>query len=95
MSEGEGKGKDCINVSDISDITVRTRKDGDRIYIKSLSGSKKLKDIFIDKKISRELRDVWPVVCENGKIIWLTGIYKNENKNAKYNIKAEWRSGNV
>ncbi len=95
LSEGEGKGKDCINVSDISNLTVRTRKDGDRIYIKSLSGSKKLKDIFIDKKISRELRDIWPVVCENEKIIWLTGIYKNENKNAKYNIKAEWRNGDV
>ncbi len=95
LSEGTGKGKDCINVSDISNLILRTRKDGDRIYIKSLSGSKKLKDIFIDRKIPRASRDIWPVVCENEKIIWLTGIYKNENGNAKYNIKAEWRNKNV
>jgi hypothetical protein len=25
-----------------------------------------------------------------GEIIWVTGIYKNEKKEIKYNIKAEW-----
>jgi len=31
-------------------LVVRTRKVGDRMFLKGVDGSKKVKDIFIDKK---------------------------------------------
>ena len=34
-------------------LIVRTRKFGDKMYVKGMNGSKKVKDIFIDKKIDR------------------------------------------
>ena len=60
-------------------LTVRTRKFGDKMYVKGMDGSKKVKDIFIDKKIRLECRDSWPIVVDaTGKIIWIPGIKKSK-----------------
>ena len=59
-------------------LIVRTRKIGDRMSVKGLDGSKKIKDIFIDKKIKMEKRDSWPIVVDSkGKIVWIPGIKKS------------------
>jgi tRNA(Ile)-lysidine synthase len=59
-------------------IEIRTRKIGDRMDLKGMSGTKKLKDIFIDSKIPIQDRDTWPVITDkNGWIIWLPGIKKS------------------
>jgi tRNA(Ile)-lysidine synthase len=59
-------------------IQIRTRKMGDRMNLKGMSGTKKLKDIFIDSKISLQDRDAWPVITDkNGCILWLPGIKKS------------------
>jgi tRNA(Ile)-lysidine synthase len=58
-------------------IKIRTRKMGDRMTLKGMKGSKKIKDIFIDAKVSLQERDIWPVVEDgNGQIIWLPGLKK-------------------
>ncbi len=59
-------------------LSVRTRMDGDRMTVKGLSGSKKIKDIFIDGKIPVSERSIWPIVedCE-GSIIWVPGLKKS------------------
>lgn len=60
-------------------LTIRTRKNGDRMKLKGINGSKKLKDIFIDQKIPRQKRDLWPVVTDaSGNIIWLPGLKKSD-----------------
>ena len=59
-------------------LIVRTRRLGDRMKVKGLDGSKKLKDIFIDKKIRLDKRDSWPIVVDSkGKIVWIPGIKKS------------------
>lgn len=59
-------------------LIVRTRKDGDRISLKGMAGSRKLKDIFIDQKIPIQDRKSWPVVTDqDGNIIWLPGLKKS------------------
>ena len=64
-------------------LVVRTRKLGDKMYVKGLDGSKKVKDIFIDSKIGLEHRDSWPIVVDaTGKIVWIPGI-----KKSKYDVK--------
>lgn len=60
-------------------LSVRTRQAGDRMSWQGLDGSKKIKDIFIDAKIARHKRDLWPVVVDNeGKILWLIGLRKGK-----------------
>ena len=60
-------------------LIVRTRKFGDKMYVKGMNGSKKVKDIFIDKKIKLETRDSWPIVLDSkGNIVWIPGIKKSK-----------------
>ena len=49
------------------------------MYVKGMNGSKKVKDIFIDKKIKLETRDSWPIVLDSkGNIVWIPGIKKSK-----------------
>lgn len=60
-------------------LIVRTRKIGDKISLKGMNGSKKVKDIFIDYKVSVDQRDLWPVVEDSlGRIIWIPGLKKSK-----------------
>ena len=59
-------------------LIVRTRKFGDMMIIKG-GGKKKIKDIFIDKKIPIRDRDLWPVVVDSaGKVVFLPGLKKSK-----------------
>ena len=55
-------------------LLVRGRRDGDAISPLGIYGHKKLKDIFIDKKIPMEERDAVPVVVMNGRPVWVVGV---------------------
>ncbi|MDQ0273083.1 tRNA lysidine(34) synthetase TilS [Cytobacillus purgationiresistens] len=58
-------------------LIIRTRKDGDRMTLRGIRGSKKLKDIFIDQKVPLHERKTWPVVTDgDGRILWLPGLKK-------------------
>ncbi|MCP3029678.1 tRNA lysidine(34) synthetase TilS [Halobacillus sp. A5] len=60
-------------------LIVRNRKPGDRMILRGMNGSKKVKDIFIDQKIPAQLRGTWPVVTDHdGQILWLVGLKKGE-----------------
>jgi tRNA(Ile)-lysidine synthase len=53
-------------------LTVRSRKKGDRMTIKGMNGTKKIKAIFIEEKVPKLQREEWPVVCDaKGSIVWL------------------------
>ena len=71
-------------------LIVRTRKVGDKMIVKGMNKSKKVKDIFIDSKIPLEFRDSWPIVLDStGKIVWIPGIKKSifdKNKDGNYDI---------
>ena len=51
----------------------RTRYTGDRITPLGSGGSKKLKDYFIDKKLTREERERTPLLADGNRIIWAVG----------------------
>ena len=73
-------------------IIIRTRKAGDRMTVKGMQGSKKLKDIFIDQKIPLRDRNTWPVVTDGEDcIIWLPGLKKSSfegiNQTTKHYIQ--------
>lgn len=55
------------------DLVVRTRRPGDKIKPLGFAGTKKIKDIFIDKKIPVESRGEIPIISDESKIIWIVG----------------------
>ncbi|MDR1835515.1 MAG: tRNA lysidine(34) synthetase TilS, partial [Fusobacteriaceae bacterium] len=63
-------------------LSLRTRKEGDRLQPLGMSGHKKLKEILIEAKIPADLRDRIPVVTvrtgEKEEILWIPGIKKSE-----------------
>lgn len=63
----------------IGELSVRTRKPGDRFKPFGMEGFKKLKDFFIDEKIPREQRDEIWLVCDDEKIIWVYD-YRIDNR---------------
>ncbi|MFV9511714.1 tRNA lysidine(34) synthetase TilS [Tepidibacillus sp. LV47] len=69
-------------------ITVRSRKNGDRMQVKGMNGSKKVKDIFIDQKIPKEWRDKQPIIEADGQILWIPGIKQSSLKRISEKTKS-------
>lgn len=67
-------------------IVVRNRQPHDRLEVKGMNGTKKVKSIFIDKKVSRNLREKWPIVTDSGgRLLWIPMLQKSifENQDVK------------
>ncbi|MDY6835279.1 MAG: tRNA lysidine(34) synthetase TilS [Chloroflexota bacterium] len=56
-----------------NDLTVRTRKPGDRFQPLGMSESKKLQDFMVDAHIPKAWRDRIPLVCSSEQILWVVG----------------------
>ncbi|MEG1500739.1 MAG: tRNA lysidine(34) synthetase TilS, partial [Clostridiales bacterium] len=52
-------------------LSCRNRKSGDKILVFGMKGSKKVKDLFIDKKIPVFARITWPVLLFDENIVWI------------------------
>ena len=65
-------------------IEIRYRKEGDRIFLDE-NHSKKLKEVLINQKVPRDVRDRIPIFLYKNDIFWIYGIKKayipKENKN--------------
>ncbi len=80
------KYRKCFDYDKIKGVlNVRNRKDGDYFYPLGLTGSKKLKDFFIDYKVTRNERDRVPLICDGDNIMWVVGFRISE----KYKITDE------
>ncbi|MDO5037232.1 MAG: tRNA lysidine(34) synthetase TilS [Tissierellia bacterium] len=58
-------------------LSLRSRQSGDRVLMFDGSGHKKLKDLFIEKKVDKTLRDQVPLVLADGVILWVVGLYRS------------------
>src|SRR5699024_4154253 len=59
-------------------LEIRTRRHGDRMHYEGLEGTKKIKDIFIDEKVSQTRREQWPILTDqSGTILWVIGLRKS------------------
>ncbi len=58
-------------------LVVRSRRAGDRFYPLGAPGERKLSDVFIDKKISREERDR-PLLCAGNEVLYAAGLAVSE-----------------
>ncbi len=62
-----------------SSLRVRTRRPGDRFHPFGMTGSKKLKDFFIDERVPREERDRILLLVSDNKILWVVGMRVSED----------------
>ena len=77
-------------------IEVRYRKEGDRIFLGE-KHSKKIKEVLIEQKVPKDMRDRIPIFLYNNKIFWIYNvkkayipkINKNESKLIKVLITVE------
>jgi len=71
-------------------LHIRTRQIGDKIHVKNMENLKKVKEIFIENKLSNEERKLTPIVTDNkGQILWIPGIKKSNldvKKSDNYDI---------
>lgn len=70
----------CYNNLDlILPLTIRNRKNGDKV--ETLKGTKKIKDLLIDKKIPMSKRQRLPVVLNrHQEILWMPTVYQQKSK---------------
>lgn len=54
--------------------SVRNRRPGDRLRPLGSPGSRKLKDVLIDRGVPRGLRDKLPLLCWGEEIAWVPGV---------------------
>ncbi|QED45898.1 tRNA lysidine(34) synthetase TilS [Cytobacillus dafuensis] len=92
-SEGISRSNTLLlNRDDVTlPLVIRTREEGDRMTIKGMKGTRKVKDIFIDKKIPLLERKTWPIITDfNGQILWVPGL-----KESHYSIKQHVHSSYI
>lgn len=80
-------------------LYIRFKTNGDKMAVKGLNGTKKVKDIFIDSKLPMSKRNSFPIlVDDDDTILWLPGLKKSKYDKSKlekydiiirYNLKKE------
>jgi len=79
-SESDGNNICRLNSKNIKlPLYIRNKKNGDTIILKGLNKHKKLKEIFIENKIPKHLRDTYPILVDsNDNILWIPNIKKSK-----------------
>ncbi len=67
---------DAAKIGD-SEVVVRNFLAGDRIRPVGMLGARKVKDVFIDRKLPRARRSRYPVVTLAGEVAWVPGLARS------------------
>jgi len=70
----------CFDIPDFSadeEFIIRNRKKGDKFLPFGKKTEKKLKDIFIELKIPKNMRDSIPLLVFRNKILWIIGYKRS------------------
>jgi tRNA(Ile)-lysidine synthase len=59
-------------------LLVRNFRNGDRFQPLGMSGHKKVKDLFIERRLALRLRAVLPLVVAGPNILWIPGHGRSE-----------------
>lgn len=72
-------------------LQVRNFRPGDRFRPLGMPGHKKLKDLFIEKKLPRSRRRVLPLVLAGGEIVWIPGCARGDFARLTPDSRSAWR----
>ncbi|WP_307342640.1 tRNA lysidine(34) synthetase TilS [Caldalkalibacillus uzonensis] len=59
-------------------LLIRNRRAGDKMQPLGMKGHKKVKDIFIDSKIPRYQRELWPIILDQQGVLWIPGLKRSD-----------------
>ncbi|GAE37309.1 tRNA lysidine(34) synthetase TilS [Halalkalibacter akibai] len=60
-------------------LIIRGKQVHDRMECRGLEGTKKVSRLFIDRKISRQDRENWPLLVDgNGEVLWVPFVHKSK-----------------
>ncbi len=77
----------CFDIPDEPVFEVRPRKQGDRFLPFGKKSEKKLKDVMIDLKIPKDMRDTIPLLTYRDKILWIVGYKRSGHYPININSK--------
>lgn len=76
-------------------LVLRSPKAGERIQPYGMRGTKKLSDLHSELNMPLAIRQNYPVLCQDEKVIWSVGIKRSNaapvTVNTKLILKAEWK----
>jgi tRNA(Ile)-lysidine synthetase-like protein len=55
-------------------VTIRNRRPGDRIHPLGAGGSRRLKEVLIDRRVPRHVRERLPLLCVGERVAWAPGV---------------------
>jgi len=68
-------------------LALRNFRHGDRFTPLGMTGTQKIKNLFINKKVPRKERARCPILLYQGKIIWVAGYRIDESVKVKPSTK--------
>ena len=74
-----------IQLECLNNLTIRTRRDGDKIQPFGMNGSMKLKKLLINKGVEKFLRDEIILLCNDKEVLWVSGVCLSEKLRVKDN----------
>ena len=81
QSLGESAEAVEFAVADLSfPVQLRHCQPGDRIRPSGMSGTKKLQDLFVDLKLTREERQKTLVLLKGDEVLWVVGLRRSEGR---------------
>ena len=78
-----GESRSVVELSAVSlsfPLHVRSCEAGDRFRPSGMKGTKKLQDLFVDLKLTREERQNALVMIKDNEILWVIGIRRSEER---------------
>ncbi len=72
-------------------LRVRNFRPGDRFRPLGMVGRKKLKDLFIEKKLPRSHRRTLPLLLAGEEIVWIPGCARGDFARLEPDSRAAWR----
>jgi tRNA(Ile)-lysidine synthase len=64
----------ALPLEDGQQVEIRNRRPGDRLHPLGATGSRRLKEILIDRRVPRSRRDRLPLLIVAGRIAWVPGV---------------------
>ncbi len=81
-----GEGTETVEFAAASvpfPLQLRHYQPGDRLRPSGMSGTKKLQDLFVDLKLTKEERQKTLVVLKDDEVLWVVGIRRSEGRRPK------------
>ena len=72
-------------------LRLRNPRPGDRFRPLGMAGHKKLKDLFIDKKVLRSRRRTLPLLLAGEEIVWVPGCARSDFAKVESDTRTVWR----